>query len=276
MNNFPLVSICIPTYNSEAFVAETIKSVLNQTYSNVELILCDDCSSDNTVEIIGTFKDSRVKFYSNEKNLGIEGNWNKTLILAKGKYLKLMGADDILFPDCISDQMTILEDPAYSEIVLVTSHKRIVNETGKIILSRQFPGRGTVDGVDAIKKCIRRGTNVIGEPVAGLYRADILSKSGMYSSSNVYLIDLDLWSRILKYGKLYVVDKYLFAFRISGGSISAGLGLKQYTLFNGFVEKISEDRVFHITTIDKLCGRVMSLFMVIIRNLFHLRFYLSR
>ena len=75
----PLVSVCIPAYNNAAYIKDTIDSILRQTYTNLELVICDDNSKDDTVEVIESIKDSRIKLIKNEKNLGMSGNWNNCL-----------------------------------------------------------------------------------------------------------------------------------------------------------------------------------------------------
>jgi len=274
MNNKPLISICIPTYNSESFIKETIDSVLNQTYKNIEVIITDDCSKDKTVEIIRSFSDLRIKFFKNDKNLGVEGNWNKALQLASGKYIKLMGADDILYPTCIEEQVKVLEDTNNTDIVLTTSYKNVINQDGKLIMTRRFPGAsGRINGITALKKSLRHGTNIIGEPVAGLFRAEILKKSGYYNGENLYMIDLDLWSRMLKFGDLFVIDKVLYAFRISTQSISSNIGFAQVKLFNTFVDKLFADKSFQINDFDKILAKSMALIMGIARNLIYLIYF---
>ena len=274
MNNKPLISICIPTYNSESFIKETIDSVLNQTYKNIEVIITDDCSKDKTVEIIRSFSDLRIKFFKNDKNLGVEGNWNKALQLASGKYIKLMGADDILYPTCIEEQVKVLEDTNNTDIVLTTSYKNVINQDGKLIMTRRFPGAsGRINGITALKKSLRHGTNIIGEPVAGLFRAEILKKSGYYNGENLYMIDLDLWSRMLKFSDLFVIDKVLYAFRISTQSISSNIGFAQVKLFNTFVDKLFADKSFQINDFDKILAKSMALIMGIARNLIYLIYF---
>ena len=97
----PLVSVCIPAYNNAAYIKETIDSVLNQTYSNLELIICDDKSKDDTVQVIESIHDDRMKLYKNEKNLGMSGNWNHCLSKCRGEFIKLICADDILAKNCL-------------------------------------------------------------------------------------------------------------------------------------------------------------------------------
>jgi glycosyltransferase involved in cell wall biosynthesis len=101
MKEQPLISVLTTAYNREQFIAECIESVLASTYTNFELIIVDDRSSDNTVNIARSFekKDKRIKVYENERNLGDYQNRNKAASYAKGKYLKYVDSDDTLNPD---------------------------------------------------------------------------------------------------------------------------------------------------------------------------------
>ena len=114
-NSYPLVSVLMTAYNRGKFIAEAINSVLNSSYTHFELIIVDDCSTDNTVVIAQSFAayDNRVKVYQNEKNLGDYPNRNKAASYAKGIYLKCLDSDDILFPDglayCVEQMMQFPE-----------------------------------------------------------------------------------------------------------------------------------------------------------------------
>lgn len=268
-----LISICIPVYNAERFIKETIQSVLDQTIVDFEIVITDNCSTDRTEEIVKYFKDYRINYVKNSSNLGAEKNWNKSLKLASGKYIKLLCADDILYPTCLEEQLAVLESFDNVDVVLVTSHKNVINQDGKMIMSRKFPGSGKYKGIKALKKSLHRGTNVIGEPVAGLFRKEILEKSGYYNGENLYMIDMDLWSRILKHGNLYVVDKVLYAFRISTNSLSTNIGFAQVKLFNTFVDKLFADKDFQINVFDKYLAKIMALAMGIARNLIYLIYF---
>ena len=96
--NSPLISVILPTYNGEKYLAETLESVLNQTYKNLEIIITDDCSTDRTVEIVKSYNDERIKLYVNEKNLGIANNTNKALSLATGEFIMMQDHDDVSSP----------------------------------------------------------------------------------------------------------------------------------------------------------------------------------
>ena len=93
------VSVLIPVYNASAFLKNSVNSILNQTFTDFELLLLDDCSSDNSVEIIKGFKDSRIKYYQNEHNLGISESRNRLMDLAQGEYLAIMDNDDLSLPE---------------------------------------------------------------------------------------------------------------------------------------------------------------------------------
>lgn len=109
--NEPLVSVLMTTYNREKYVAYAVESVLNSTYSNLELIIVDDGSKDNTVNIVKEIaaKDNRVRFYINETNLGDYPNRNKAASLAKGKYLKYVDADDYIYPTGLQVLVSMME-----------------------------------------------------------------------------------------------------------------------------------------------------------------------
>ncbi|MCX7770748.1 MAG: glycosyltransferase [Proteobacteria bacterium] len=203
----PLVSVLIPTYNKGEFIQEAIESVLNQTYQNLELIIVDDCSSDNTLEIVKKFlNDKRVRFYQNEKNLGIGGNWNKTLSYAKGKYIKYLMADDKFEPHLLEKYVEIMEK--YPEVSLVTSYRGIFGEREEVI---KQPEIGFIDRKRAIELTLKH-LNWIGEPTTVMFRKENLWV-GTFKTEFRFLLDIDMWIRQLSCGALYVIPEVLSWFR---------------------------------------------------------------
>lgn len=109
-----LVSIIMPSYNTGIFIAKTIQSVLAQSYKEWELIIVDDCSSDNTDEIVQPFlKDARIKYYKNEKNSGAAVSRNKALREAKGKWIAFLDSDDLWMPRKLEKQISFMEKNGY-------------------------------------------------------------------------------------------------------------------------------------------------------------------
>ena len=105
----PLVSICIPVYNGETYIRQAIESVLAQTYTNFELIISDNLSTDKTLEIVDSIRDDRIKISKNKKNLGLVGNFNACIHKANGKYVKVLCCDDVLSPDAIKKEVDAFE-----------------------------------------------------------------------------------------------------------------------------------------------------------------------
>lgn len=114
MENNGLVSIVMPSYNSEKYIKNSVESVLNQTYSNWELLIVDDCSIDKTVEIIKSFKDERIRLFQNPINSGAAISRNWALREAKGKWIAFLDSDDIWLPNKLEEQLKFMIENNYS------------------------------------------------------------------------------------------------------------------------------------------------------------------
>lgn len=108
-----LVSIITPSYNTAQYISETIQSVLNQTYQNWEMIIVDDCSTDNTDEVVAGFADSRIRYLKNESNSGAAFSRNRALQEAKGKWVAFLDSDDLWEPEKLSRQISFMEENGY-------------------------------------------------------------------------------------------------------------------------------------------------------------------
>jgi len=253
----PYVTVTIPMYNNARFIEETINSILAQSFSDFELLVYDDNSTDGSYEIAKSFSDSRIRIFRNNVNLGPEKNWNKAISSIRGKYVKLVCGDDILYPECLEKQVAVFEDPVNSGLSLVTCQRTIIDPEGKVLIKKvNFVDEGRKDPVEVVRKMIRMGTNIIGEPVCGLYRADLIDKLSGYSAVIPYTIDLDFWLQILKHGYLYVIDESLCAFRISNLSWSSRIGDMRYQQFLEFMEYAAADVTNEVTDLDLFIGRI--------------------
>ena len=129
------VTIGIPTYNVGRFIGQTIKSIVGQTHTNFELIITDDGSTDNTVEEIRKFKDSRIKLIVDGENHGISYRLNQQINLAKGKYFVRMDGDDLMFPDRVEKEVAYLEQ--HPKVDVVGAGAVIIDDDNNIIGQRQ-------------------------------------------------------------------------------------------------------------------------------------------
>ena len=129
MESQPLVSIIMPSYNAENYIAESIQSVLHQTYSNWELIITDDCSNDQTPAIVQSFcrQDSRIDFVIAQQHSGIAGTRNQCLSRAKGRFVAFLDNDDLWYPEKLEKQVRFLTENAYP---FAYSEYELMNEDG--------------------------------------------------------------------------------------------------------------------------------------------------
>lgn len=108
-NPLPLVSVIMPAYNTADFIAQSINSVLAQRFTNWELIVVDDCSTDNTVQVVQQFNDARVRLVQNQHNLGGAGSRNKAIEVARGRYLAFLDADDLWADTKLEQQLAFMQ-----------------------------------------------------------------------------------------------------------------------------------------------------------------------
>jgi glycosyltransferase involved in cell wall biosynthesis len=267
----PTVSVCIPSYRGATHVAATIESVLAQTFSDFELLIVDDDSPDETALVVGRYRDPRIRFLRNERNLGPEGNWNRCLALAGGRYFKLLPQDDLLAPGCLARQVNVLETDQAHRLALVFCARTIIDGNTRAIMSRGYSGRrgGVISGRSLIRRCLRRGTNLIGEPASVLFRTALARRIGRFDASLGYVVDLDYWFRLLLEGDAYYIAEKLASFRVSSGSWSVALGRRQSEEFQDFIAKIAANPVFGVSAIDVAAGKLMARLNTMLRLLLY-------
>ncbi len=226
----PLVSILIPTYNGEQFLSKAIQSALDQTYSNLEIIISDDGSTDETVKIAESFKDNCSIPYRiiTHSNYGLVKNLNFCIQQAQGKYIKFIFQDDWLEPNCIEEMVNLAEqDP---EIGLVFSPRQVlIDPDSKSDLTCKSAYNGAINlhqkwsdlkpiqsGQDLLSNpnCLIGGLNKIGEPTTVLISKQVFEELGEFDSTLQQLLDVDMWFRIMGRYKIAFVDKILSALLI--------------------------------------------------------------
>ncbi len=187
MNSQPLVSILMTAYNREKYIAEAIESVLASTYTNFELIIVDDCSTDETVNIATSYeaKDSRIKVFVNEKNLGDYPNRNRAASYAEGKYLKYLDADDLIYPHSLDIMVNGMEN--HPEAAIGIEQYAAVN------INKPFPLLVKPDWV-ARNQFLKFGVIDCG-PSGAIIRASIFKEMEGFSGKR-FVGDTELWMRI--------------------------------------------------------------------------------
>lgn len=243
MNRNPLISIGIPTYNSAATIQNTLESILRQTYTNLEINVVDDKSKDNTLEIVKQIQnkclqngDGRIKIYENEKNLGMSGNWTKCLSVAKGEFVKLVCADDMMDEDALEKEVKAMAE--HPTVNLVESDTRLVNIEGKVTGKfRRYWKSGVVDGTKAARTSII-WNNFFGAPVNNLIRKSVLDKVGYFDPEFIYILDFEMWMRIACEGDIYIIHEILNSFTVRNDSNTGNLIGKDRKTYVGEHKKL--------------------------------------
>ena len=225
-NGSPLVCICIPTYNAEKTIRETLVSVVNQHYSNLIILVVDNASLDDTLTIVETFADPRISIHRNEVNVGGEGNFNRCIQLARGKYTAIYHADDVYEPEMVARQVAFLE--ANPDAGAVFTEASLIDDNGKIIGNLVLPKKLVVAcqlyDFKTIFKSILKYSNFLICPSA-MVRTEVYQKDikGWKAETFKTSADLDVWLRILQHYTIGILSSRLICYRISLNQYSANL-----------------------------------------------------
>jgi glycosyltransferase involved in cell wall biosynthesis len=211
-----LVSILMPAYNAEQFIAKSIECILNQTYENWELIIADDASKDNTRKIIEHFKDNRIKIFHNKTNLGYLETWNKLISKATGSFITFLDADDL----CSLNRIEILLNTFKNnqDLGAVGSNFNRINDQGIIIESSNFPLKH-----DEIKEAMPQKFHFIGSAL--MIRKEVFESIGVYhtffnrmGAEDHYWVYL-----ILEKFKMCNVKEALYSYRFNEHSVTGNI-----------------------------------------------------
>lgn len=207
----PMVTVLMSVYNGEKFLKEAMESILNQTFTNFEFLIINDGSTDSSVEIIESYKDSRIRLINNEKNLKLIASLNKGISLAKGKYIARMDCDDFSVPQRLQKQVEFLE--SNSEYGLVGTYYTVIDGEGKEQRNVSYPSSNELIKLFLSLNCPLAHGSIMGRTE--------LFKENLYGSKESYAVeDYELWTRMAKVTKIHNIPEYLFKYRIYGESFS--------------------------------------------------------
>ena len=202
-----LVSIITPSYNTGKFIGETIESVLKQTYTNWEMLIVDDCSSDNTDDVVAQYKDPRIKYFKNKKNSGAAVTRNRAIREAKGRWIAFLDSDDLWKPEKLEKQIVFMEKNNYH--FSCTGRTQISEDgvpTNKVITSPHHVGK-----VGMFMYCWPGCLGTMYDAnFVGLIQIADLKKNNDYA----------IWLKVIKKCDFYAFDDILAVYRIRKKSLS--------------------------------------------------------
>ncbi len=189
----PSVSICIPNYNQGRYLGQAVESALAQTHADVEVIVSDNASTDETAAVMNRFSDPRLRVVRNPRNIGMVANFNQVIRLANAPLVKFLCADDVLEPECVARMVSVAE--RFPAVGLVSVGRLLIDEEGRVIASRAKSGSEVVRGHDVLARVHRAG-NEIGNPSQVMVHRKVLDVVGGFDPDyGAYMNDWDLWLR---------------------------------------------------------------------------------
>ncbi len=208
----PKVTVLMPVYNGEKYLHEAIKSILNQTFKDFEFIIINDGSTDGSEQIIKSIKDERIKYYKNSTNLGLTKSLNGGIMMAKGKYIARMDADDISFSARLEKQFKCMEENPDCGVLAAQAY--LLNKDSKV-MGLYETGRKAISGKQ-IKTALAKYNCVIHSSVM---IKTALAKQYLYDELHYFSQDYDLWLRMCSDNIGFLkLDENLIKFRVHGNS----------------------------------------------------------
>ena len=270
----PLVSIIVITYNSAQFVVETLESAKAQTYQNIELIVSDDASTDNTVEICNQWiieNESRfvnTKLLTVKKNTGVSANCNRGFFISNGEWIKLIAGDDLLMCDCINDNLEFInQHPAKDDINVISSRILYFNENIARVIDRTKPSildHPQINVGDQFSLfCYGVGKRINSLLIRKSSIVKICGADELFSLQE----DTSIIGKLLmQVNKFYFLDKDTFYYRIHDSSIT---GSKNKFLISDFDLQNSKGNVKYRTAQAGYLLRYLYKFIYVNTFLFH-------
>jgi len=202
----PLVSICIPTYNRASMVREAIQSAISQSYPNLEILVVDNASSDNISEVVESFHDSHLKLFVNKKNLGLFGNFNRCIELAKGKYIHILHSDDSIDPAFTETCVSFLEEHPTVAMTFTAADMLVGGNSKSLKLAEK---NLVFQAPEGFQKILLTRNFIVCPSV--MVRSDVYKQVGSFSLEYPFSSDFYQWLKISRlYDIAYIADARVF------------------------------------------------------------------
>jgi len=252
----PAVSICIPAYQAQRHLATTMRFVLAQTCPDLEIVVLDNASTDDTSEIVRRMADHRVRLVRNDVVLSLADNWNRAVELSRGDLVKVVCADDLVHPEIVRRQRAVMD--ADGGVAVVAHRRHLIDDDGVLIAAgtglRRLVGR--FDGRTVATRVVRDGGNPIGESASVMFRRAHFDTVGGFSNRLQFPMDLDLWVKLLRHGDFTGLPEPMAAFRASAGSLSSRRLRVQYDEQRQLSREIAADPHWNVRRVDRMLGQL--------------------
>ena len=210
----PKITVIMSVYNAQTYLNEAIESILNQSFSDFEFLIINDCSEDDTRKILDGFarQDHRIKLLTNKKNLGLTKNLNRLVQMSNGEYIARMDADDISLSERFKEQIDYFE--SHTDIDITGTYSQNISSEGKVIGERKVPHTH-----EEITKLLPK-LNPLSHPTV-MFRTSALKRIGGYNERYKTSQDFHLWFKATGHGlKINNIPKVLFQYRMNDSYVS--------------------------------------------------------
>lgn len=226
------VSVIMPIYNEEKYLSKAIDSILSQTYKEWELIIVNDASTDRSEEIVKSYSDSRIRYFSYKENRGNPYAQNLGMKESKGEYILALAGDDVAYPIMLASQVEYLD--THPECIHVQGAMDLIDENGKITQNKiesKYKTDLEIRAYELYGNCVCGG--------ASMFRKTAIDKYGLkYDLEAVVSQDYLLWINMLPYGEFACIDETVFQYRNSYGSNSHRIMDNNREWYDDFMRKI--------------------------------------
>ena len=262
----PFFSVCVPAFNAGKYLSATIDSVLAQTFTDFEIVVLDNASTDNTKTVISSYDDPRIRVETNSETVPAHENWTRAVRLARGEWVKLLCADDLLKPNALQ---VINRDLLMHEEALVHAGIRdVIDESGNLVKSAkaQYENGSLLNLDDIVSRVLSSGTNPLGESMCLTWKRNLTEIVGPFSGDWKYFIDLDYWLRLTKSSQVYYTSEVLGSFRVSRGSWTSSIGFRTTQEAKEFF--FTRDEFFTVSKLVKCRAVIQAALRTIARQVF--------
>jgi len=252
------VCVCIPAYQAGRFLRATLDSVLAQTFADFELVVLDNGSTDDTADVVAEYADPRLRFERNETVLPMAANWNHLVSLSSAPLIKVLCADDLIYPRCLETQVATMA--ATPSAALVACRRDLIDASGATV--DVGGGLRTLVGVrtrtEVARAIVRHGGNPIGEPGSVLFRREAFEATGGFDDAKKLILDTDLWVRLLNHGDLVGQAESLAAFRLHEDSTTTQISVPQKAAEAALVHDLATSPEHGVRALDRLVGGMVA------------------
>ena len=247
----------VPVFNGLPHLEALMRSLLEQTYPNLEIIVSEGGGTDSSIDFLKEIGDPRITIIEQPRGTSAADNWTAVSAAATGDFTKLICQDDLVYPEAIEKQVSDLTP--HPDAVMAIAQRDIIDARGATIFRR----RGLsgllgdyVAGGSAIRECFRQGTNVIGEPLAVLFRTDALQRALPWQDENPLMLDLAMYAKVAPTGGVAVRHESIGAFRVSNASWSTRLARQQLEQTKRWQLEYQQANEASLTRADRIRGAI--------------------